>query len=58
VTFPYNDTLDISTIISNHIVHQVLVDDGSAVNILFVEVMVQIGIPSSKLTPVKPPSLG
>jgi hypothetical protein len=30
-----------------------LVDDGTTVNILFAEVMVQMGIPSSKLTPVK-----
>lgn len=37
VTFPYEDVLIIFTIISNHIVYQLLVDDDSAVNIISVK---------------------
>jgi hypothetical protein len=55
VVFPHKDALIISTIIYNHRVHQVLIDDDGTVNILFAEVMVQIGIPFSKLTPIKTP---
>jgi hypothetical protein len=55
VTFPYEDVLIIFTIISNHIVYQLLVDDDSVVNIISVKIMVQIGIPFSKLTPIKTP---
>jgi hypothetical protein len=36
VTFPHKDVLVISIVISNHRVHWILVDDGSAVNFLSV----------------------
>ena len=55
MTFPNVDILVISIIISNHIVHRVLIDDDSAINILFTAVMVQKRIPSSKLTLIKTP---
>jgi len=55
VTFPNVDALVISIVISKDIVHRVLIDDDSAINILFTTIMFQKGIPSSKLTPVKTP---
>ena len=58
MTFLYEDALVISTVINNNRVHLLLVDDDTIVNILSAEVMVQIGIPSSKLTPVKAPFIG
>jgi ssRNA-specific RNase YbeY (16S rRNA maturation enzyme) len=40
MTFPHEDALVISTVIFNHKIHRVLVDDDSTTNILSVEVMV------------------
>jgi ATP-dependent phosphoenolpyruvate carboxykinase len=58
VNFQHEDILIISIVISNHKVHHVLVEDDNVVNILFTEVIVQIGISSSKLTLVKTPFIG
>jgi len=40
VAFPHEDALIISTVISNHRVHWVLVDDDGVVNILFTKVII------------------
>jgi len=53
VTYPYEDTLVTSTVLSNHQIHKVLVDDGSSVNILSRDVMSQIGINPSRMTHIK-----
>jgi hypothetical protein len=53
VTFLYENALIISIVISNHRVHRVLVNDGNAINILSMEIMVQVRILFLKLTLVK-----
>jgi len=58
LVFPHEDALIISTVIYNHKIHRALINDGNAVNIVSVEVTVQMGIPSSRPTPVKTPLIG
>lgn len=53
VIFPYEDALIIFIIIFNHRVHRIQVDDSGVVDILSTKVMVQVGILSLKLMPVK-----
>ena len=53
VTYPYEDTLVTSTVLSNHQIHKVVVDDGSLVNILSRDVMSQIEINPSRMTHIK-----
>src|SRR5262249_33566871 len=55
---PHEDALVIAPIISNFQVRRVLVDEGSAANILSYEVYTKMNLPRSKLKPVKTPLHG
>ncbi|XP_022860313.1 uncharacterized protein LOC111380886 [Olea europaea var. sylvestris] len=58
IAFPHDDALVISAIIANFEVKRILVDNGSAANVLSHEAFVQIGISSEQLKPVKTPLQG
>ncbi|XP_022891671.1 uncharacterized protein LOC111406488 [Olea europaea var. sylvestris] len=53
IAFPHDDALVISAIIANFEVKRILVDNGSAANMLSHEAFVQMGISSEQLKPVK-----
>jgi hypothetical protein len=53
VTYPHEDALVIFAVLANHMVHRVLVDDDSYVNILSREVMSQTRIDPFRMTLVK-----
>lgn len=50
--FPYKNALIISIVLCNFNVHRVLVDDGSVVNILSKDALIQIGVDTTKLIPL------
>ena len=52
VHYPYIDTLAITVKIANNIVHRMLVDNGSAVNILFWDAYEKIGLTKNDLRPM------
>jgi ribonuclease HI len=58
VSFPHDDALVITAIIANFEVKRILVDNGSAANVLSHEAFVQMGISSEQLKPVKTPLQG
>ncbi|XP_022888909.1 uncharacterized protein LOC111404317 [Olea europaea var. sylvestris] len=58
IAFPHNDALVISVIIANFEVKRILVDNGSAANVLSHETFVQMGISSEQLKPIKMPLQG
>ncbi|XP_022858555.1 uncharacterized protein LOC111379427 [Olea europaea var. sylvestris] len=53
ISFPHDDALVISAIIANFEVKRILVDNGSAANVLSHEALVQMGISVKQLKPVK-----
>ncbi|XP_022897501.1 uncharacterized protein LOC111411176 [Olea europaea var. sylvestris] len=58
ISFPHDDALVISAIIANFEVKRILVDNGSAANILSHEAIVQMGISMEQLKPIKTPLQG
>ncbi|XP_022850727.1 uncharacterized protein LOC111372583 [Olea europaea var. sylvestris] len=58
ISFPHDDALVISAIIANFEVKRILVDNGSAANVLSYEALVQMGILVEQLKPVKTPLQG
>ncbi|XP_022843425.1 uncharacterized protein LOC111366981 [Olea europaea var. sylvestris] len=58
ISFPHDDALVISAVIANFEVKRILVDNGSAANVLSHEAFVQIGISVEQLKPVKTPLQG
>ncbi|XP_022851528.1 uncharacterized protein LOC111373252 [Olea europaea var. sylvestris] len=58
ISFPHDDALVISAIIANFEVKRILVDNGSAANVLSHEALVQMGISVEQLKPVKTPLQG
>ncbi|XP_022854630.1 uncharacterized protein LOC111375941 [Olea europaea var. sylvestris] len=58
ISFPHDDTLVISAIITNFEVKRILVDNESAANVLSHEAFVQMGISSEQFKPVKTPLQG
>ncbi|XP_022866144.1 uncharacterized protein LOC111385950 [Olea europaea var. sylvestris] len=58
IAFPHDDALVISAIIANFEVKRILVDNGSAANVLSHEAFVQMGISSEQLKLVKTPLQG
>ncbi|KAL0296038.1 UNVERIFIED_CONTAM: hypothetical protein Sradi_6655900 [Sesamum radiatum] len=53
-----NDPMVIRMAIANFIVHKVLVDNGSSVDILFMDVLQKMGIGIASLRPVSTPLIG
>ena len=58
VNFPHNDALVLTAMISNINVHKVLVDNGSAVDILYYETFLKMGLGVDKLKPITTPLYG
>ena len=58
VHHPHTDTLVITIKIANNIVHRMLVDNGSDVNILFWNAYQKIGLTRSNLSPTTSPLYG
>ncbi|KAM0025726.1 putative retrotransposon gag domain, aspartic peptidase domain superfamily [Helianthus debilis subsp. tardiflorus] len=48
---PHHDSLVITLFISNHFVRMILIDGGSSVNIIQLDVLKKMGIPESDITP-------
>ena len=44
VRFPYHDPLVLSAVIGNHLFHRCLIDDGSSVDILYLDVLEKMSI--------------
>jgi hypothetical protein len=51
VSMPHDDALVVTVIVANHVVHRVLVDNGSSAYILYWTVFQQLGIGREKLKP-------
>ena len=58
VTTPHTDALIVEGMVENFILKRILVDDGSAVNLLTFEVYVALGLSPNKLRPVYTPLIG
>ncbi|XP_022881079.1 uncharacterized protein LOC111398400 [Olea europaea var. sylvestris] len=58
VSFPHDDALVISTIVANFEVKRILIDNGSAANILSHEAFTKMGISPEQLKTVKTPLQG
>ena len=58
VTSPHTDALMVEGMVENFILKRMLVDDGSAVNLLTFEVYVALGLSPKKLRPVYTPLIG
>ncbi|KAI3742202.1 hypothetical protein L1987_59882 [Smallanthus sonchifolius] len=46
---PHHDGLVITLYIANHFIHRILIDGGSSVNIIQLEVLKRMGIPDSEI---------
>ncbi|XP_031108522.1 uncharacterized protein LOC116012997 [Ipomoea triloba] len=55
---PHRDALVISLDINNTIVHQVLVDTGSSVNVMYYDTFTKLGLTRKQLAPVRTPLSG
>lgn len=55
---PHRDALVIQLDINNTIVHRVLVDIGSSINVMHYDVFTKLGFSKSQLTQVKTPLSG
>jgi hypothetical protein len=58
VSMPHDDALVVTVTVANHIVHRVLVDNGSSADILYWTIFQQLGIVREKLKPFVSPLVG
>ena len=58
VRFPHHDPLVISAMIGNHLVHRCLIDDGSSVDILYLDVLEKMKISPQNLRAAASPLHG
>ncbi|XP_059436632.1 uncharacterized protein LOC132169649 [Corylus avellana] len=58
VSMPHDDALVITLTVANHVVHRVLVDNGSSADIIYWTVVQQLGISQEKLKPFMSPLIG
>jgi hypothetical protein len=58
VSMPHDDALVVIVTVANHVVHRVLVDNGSSANILYWTIFQQLGIGWEKLKPFVSPLVG
>ncbi|XP_035538468.1 uncharacterized protein LOC118343795 [Juglans regia] len=58
VMFPHDDALVVTLLIGNYTTRQVLVDNGSSINILFWDTFIRIGINPDRLCPSPSPLNG
>jgi hypothetical protein len=55
---PHNDALVITIMVANHVIHRILVDNGSSTDILNWPVFKQVGIDRSRIQPFGSPLVG
>ena len=55
VRFPHHDPLVISAMIRNHLVHRCLIDEGSSVEILYLDILEEMRISPQSLRAVTSP---
>ena len=55
---PHNDALVVSLKVANNLVHRILVDNGSSVDVLFKGALDKMNLDGAKLRPVKTPLYG
>ncbi|XP_058068779.1 uncharacterized protein LOC131218114 [Magnolia sinica] len=55
---PHNDSLVVTMTVANHKVYRILVDTESSADIIYLEAFERMGIPRSRLRPVKTPLHG
>ncbi|GMN42963.1 hypothetical protein TIFTF001_012163 [Ficus carica] len=58
VHFLHNDALIVETVIGNHTICRILVDNGSSVDILYLDCLEKMGIKKSQLMPNSQPFYG
>ncbi|XP_059435448.1 uncharacterized protein LOC132168473 [Corylus avellana] len=58
VMMPHDDALVVIVTMANHLLHRILVDNGSSADILYWPVFKQIGIDCSRITPFGSPLVG
>ncbi|XP_059441915.1 uncharacterized protein LOC132174241 [Corylus avellana] len=58
VMMPHNDALVVTVTVANHLLHRILVDNGSSANILYWPVFKQKGIDRSRISPFGSPLVG
>ena len=58
VRHPHNDALVVSLKVANNLVHRILVDNGSSVDVLFKGALDKMNLDGAKLRPVKTPLYG
>ncbi|XP_059436451.1 uncharacterized protein LOC132169434 [Corylus avellana] len=52
VMMPHDDALVVTVTVANHVLHRILVDNGSSADILYWPVFKQMGIDCSRITPL------
>lgn len=55
ISFPHNDALVVTLTITNHNVHQILVDSGSSADILYWSVLEKLNLGREKIVPIEYP---
>jgi hypothetical protein len=55
---PHDDALVVTVIVANHAIHQILVDNGSLVDILYWPAFKQMGIDGDRIKPFSSPVVG
>lgn len=52
IILPYSDALVVTLTVANHKIHQILLDNGSSADILYLMAFKQLNIPQERITPV------
>ncbi|XP_059451437.1 uncharacterized protein LOC132182235 [Corylus avellana] len=58
IMLPHDDALVVTVTVANHVLHRILVDNGSSADILYWSVFKQIGIDRSRIKPFGSPLVG
>ncbi|XP_059453507.1 uncharacterized protein LOC132184045 [Corylus avellana] len=58
VMMPHDDTLVVTVTVANHLLHRILIKNGSSADILYWPVFKQMGIDRSRITPFGSPLVG
>ena len=58
VTMPHDDALVVTLTVANQVIHRILVDNGSSIDILYWPVFQQMGIDRDRIKPFGSPLVG